>query len=628
MYEILNRIDSPADLKTLSSKELVQLCQEARNYIIEVVPQIGGHFASSLGVTELTVALNYVYNPPEDKLVWDVGHQGYVHKILTGRRDALKTIRRYGGISGFLKRSESEYDVFGAGHASTSISAGLGFAVARDILGQHHHVVSIIGDGAMTGGLAYEALNNAGHKHRNFLVILNDNGMSISPNVGAISKTLSHIVTNPLYNRLREDLWKVGGLVSKSKVQSWMSNLEESLKNLISPGVMFEELGFRYIGPIDGHDVVDLVEILQNIRDNMHGPILLHVLTRKGRGLKPAEDDPVKYHAVKPSAPKKAGADVPRYSNVFADIMLRFAKADPQIAVITAAMTEGTGLVKFREELPDQFFDVGIAEGHGVTFAAGLAAGGLKPVAAIYSTFLQRAYDHAIHDVALQKLPVIFAMDRGGLAGEDGPTHHGCYDLSYFNCIPNMIISAPKDGDELRDLIWTGLQEGKPFAVRYPKESAIAYHPDNPPKKLAVGSWEELRSGDDAVLLAVGSMVWRAEEAAEKLAQNGYQVGVVNCRFVKPMDIGMLDRILTHHQVIVTLEEGSLIGGFGSAVAQHMTDLQIQTAVLYQLGLPDRYIEHGTRQELLHDLGLSPEKIAEFVDQKLQNRLKPTGMMA
>ncbi|RMH73793.1 MAG: 1-deoxy-D-xylulose-5-phosphate synthase [Gemmatimonadetes bacterium] len=628
MYEILNRIDSPADLKTLSSKELVQLCQEARNYIIEVVPQIGGHFASSLGVTELTVALNYVYNPPEDKLVWDVGHQGYVHKILTGRRDALKTIRRYGGISGFLKRSESEYDVFGAGHASTSISAGLGFAVARDILGQHHHVVSIIGDGAMTGGLAYEALNNAGHKHRNFLVILNDNGMSISPNVGAISKTLSHIVTNPLYNRLREDLWKVGGLVSKSKVQSWMSNLEESLKNLISPGVMFEELGFRYIGPIDGHDVVDLVEILQNIRDNMHGPILLHVLTRKGRGLKPAEDDPVKYHAVKPSAPKKAGADVPRYSNVFADIMLRFAKADPQIAVITAAMTEGTGLVKFREELPDQFFDVGIAEGHGVTFAAGLAAGGLKPVAAIYSTFLQRAYDHAIHDVALQKLPVIFAMDRGGLAGEDGPTHHGCYDLSYFNCIPNMIISAPKDGDELRDLIWTGLQEGKPFAVRYPKESAIAYHPDNPPKKIAVGSWEELRSGDDAVLLAVGSMVWRAEEAAEKLAQNGYQVGVVNCRFVKPMDIGMLDRILTHHQVIVTLEEGSLIGGFGSAVAQHMTDLQIQTAVLYQLGLPDRYIEHGTRQELLHDLGLSPEKIAEFVDQKLQNRLKPTGMMA
>ncbi len=616
MEEILSTINSPKDLKDLSMSQLEKLCDEIRKYFVEVITGIGGHFAPSLGVVELTVALHYVYDTPKDKLIWDVGHQGYVHKILTGRREALKTIRQYKGISGFLKRSESEYDDFGAGHASTSISAALGFALARDLKSQDHKVVAVIGDGAMTGGLAYEALNNAGSLQKDILVILNDNQMSISPNVGAISRYLTEITTDPLYNRIKDEIWKLTERMpfGKKKLRRYVRRIEESLKNLMVPGMFFEELGFRYFGPVNGHDLRELIPTLTRLR-NIRGPKLLHVLTVKGKGVDYAEKDSCKFHAVSP-APKQSAGDEkttpkpPSYNNVFAQTLIELSEKDERIVAITAAMAEGTGLVRYAKRFPDRFFDVGIAEAHAVTFAAGLAAEGMRPCAAIYSTFLQRAYDQVVHDVAIQHLPVVFALDRAGLCGADGPTHHGAFDFSYLSLIPTMIVAAPKDGDELRNLLYTAFaQNENPFAIRYPKDSCIQLTEGHKFEKLPIGSWEILKDGKDLVMLAVGTMVTNALKAAALLEKAGSSVGVVNCRFVKPLDADLLKQLVAQYEFLLTIEENVLSGGFGSQVAQFLLNNNIDFGQIHHLGIPDNFIEHGSRSILLENIGLSPELI-------------------
>jgi 1-deoxy-D-xylulose-5-phosphate synthase len=616
MQGILETINSPKDLKNLSINDLETLCQEIRDYFVEVITGIGGHFASSLGVVELTVALHYVFEAPKDKLIWDVGHQGYVHKILTGRREALKTIRQYKGISGFLKRSESEFDQFGAGHASTSISAALGFALARDLTEQDHKVVAIIGDGALTGGLAYEALNNTGSLNRDILVILNDNQMSISRNVGAISKYLTEITTDPFYNRIRDEIWKFTGKMpfGKRKVRKFVRRVEESLKNLIVPGLFFEELGFRYFGPVNGHDLRELIPTLLRLK-NIRGPRVLHVLTVKGKGVDYAEKDSCKFHAVSPP-PKQSAGDKkiqpkpPSYNTVFTQALIELAEKNNKIVAITAAMAEGTGLVDFQKKYPDRFFDVGIAEAHAVTFAAGLAAESMRPVAAIYSTFLQRAYDQVVHDVALQHLPVVFTLDRAGLCGSDGPTHHGAFDLSYLGLIPGMIVSAPKDGDELRNLLYTALSQNEaPFAIRYPKDSCINLTDGHEFQKIPIGSWETLKEGHELVMLATGTMVSNALKTATQLEKEGYEIGVVNCRFTKPLDTQLIQLLVEKYDVLLTIEENVLRGGFGSQVAQYLLNNNIRFGKIHHLGIPDDFIEHGSRSILLENIGLSPEQI-------------------
>lgn len=616
MKEILSTINSPKDLKSLSINDLEKLCAEIREYFVAVITGIGGHFAPSLGVVELTVALHYVYDTPKDKLIWDVGHQGYVHKILTGRREALKTIRQYRGISGFLKRSESEYDDFGAGHASTSISAALGFAIARDLKGLDNRVVAVIGDGAMTGGLAYEALNNAGSLKKDILVILNDNQMSISPNVGAISKYLTEITTDPLYNRIKDEIWKLTERMpfGRKKVRRYVRRIEESLKNLMVPGMFFEELGFRYFGPVNGHDLRELIPTLTRLK-NIRGPKLLHVLTVKGKGVDYAEKDSCKFHAVPPPRKQSAGDEKttpkpPDYNKVFAEALIKLSEKDDRIVAITAAMAEGTGLVNYQKKFPDRIFDVGIAEAHAVTFAAGLAAQGMRPVAAIYSTFLQRAYDQVIHDVAIQHLPVVFALDRAGLCGADGPTHHGTFDFSYLSLIPTMVVAAPKDGNELRNLLYTAFaQDSCPFAIRYPKDNCIKLTNGHKFEKLPIGSWEILKQGKDLVMLAVGTMVTNALKAASLLEKAGYSVGVVNSRFVKPLDANLLKQLVAEYELLVTIEENVLTGGFGCQVAQFLLNNNIDFGQLHHLGIPDDFIEHGSRAILLESIGLSPEQI-------------------
>ena len=618
MKSLLETINSPQDLKQLDITQLEKLCAEVRRYFVEVVTNIGGHFGSSLGVVELTAALHYVLDTPKDKIIWDVGHQGYVHKILTGRREELKTIRQYKGLSGFLKRSESPYDHFGAGHASTSVSAALGFAVARDLQGQQHRVVAVIGDGALTGGLAYEALNNAGSLNKDILLILNDNQMSISPNVGAISRYLTEITTDPRYNRAKDEVWKLTGRMpfGKRKLRAVVRRLQESVKSLMVPGMFFEELGFRYFGPIDGHDLQELVPTLQKLC-TLKGPKVLHVLTVKGKGVDYAEKDSVKFHAVSPptkqsEGDQKATPKPPAYNQVFTDALLKLSRSNEKIVAITAAMAEGTGLVRYQKEIPDRFFDVGIAEGHAVTFAAGLAAEGMRPCVAIYSTFLQRAFDHVIHDVAIQHLPVVFTLDRAGLCGADGPTHHGAFDLSYLSAIPGMIVAAPKDGDELENLLQTAfLQDQNPFAIRYPKDSCIKLTKPREFKAVKIGSWEILQQGNNLALLAVGTMVANARKAAQLLSQSGFSVTVVNCRFVKPLDEEMLKSLARAHDHLVTVEENVRSGGFGSQVAQFLSGNKIEYDSLTNLALPDRFVEHGSRSILLDNLGLSPERLAE-----------------
>ena len=625
---LLETINSPDDLKPLSMAELQQVCTELRQYIIDVVTEIGGHFGSSLGAAELTVALHHLYDTPQDKIVWDVGHQAYGHKVLTGRRDALKTIRQPGGISGFPLRSESRYDTFAVGHAGTSISAALGFAAKRDLMGENHKVVAVIGDGAMTSGIALEGLNNAGASHRDLLVILNDNRMSISPNVGAISHYLTRIITDPIYNRvkdritgdplyqkIKEEAWNLAGRIPVvgENLRRALGGFEEGLKGMLVPGILFEELGFRYLGPLDGNNLQAMVQTLKNVRD-LKGPVLLHVHTIKGKGaIHEGEEDPysadsTKYHAI---SPPSSPTPLPKYQSVFGEALIALANSDSRVVAVTAAMSEGTGLDAFAEAHPDRFFDVGIAEQHAVTFSTGMALEGMRPVAAIYSTFLQRAYDQIIHDVALQSAPVIFCMDRAGLVGADGPTHHGDFDLSYLTCVPNMIVTAPKDGDELRDLLYTAVQQvDYPFAIRYPRGNVHTPLSGRDPEVLKIGSWEALAEGEDVVFLAVGTMVDHARQAREKLLDDGISAAVINCRFVKPMDLAMLEDLSDRYQVLIAIEENTVEGGFGAAVARYLSDRLRDGQRVYTLGIPDRFFQHGSQGDLRDEAGLSPDAIA------------------
>ena len=612
---LLAGIDSPADLKKLQPDQLPELAQEIRELIRTVVEEIGGHYSSPLGVVDLTLALHYVFDSPRDKIVWDVGHQAYAHKIITGRRDSFATLRTKDGISGFLRRSESEHDMFGAGHASTSISAALGMAEAHHLKGEDAHVVAVVGDGALTGGLAYEGLNNLGVTKRKMTVVLNDNRMSISPSVGSLSRYLTRIVTNPLYNRIRDQLWNITGKlpIGKQTIRTLFKSMNEGLKGLLTPGVIFEELGLRYFGPIDGHDYQAMLSVLKSVR-SLPYPTLVHVLTQKGHGVREAEEDSEQFYSLSGRTNGKPnGQAAPGYSKVFGQVVVELAREYDNVCAVTAAMEVGTGFGPFAKEFPDRYFDVGIAEEHAVTFAAGLATQGLLPVVAIYSTFLQRGFDQAMHDVALQELPVIFCLDRAGLVGPDGPTHHGVFDLALYRMIPGVVVAAPKDGDELRNLLFSAATYGKPVFIRYPKTSSIRFTPKGKPTILEEGSWEQLRSGNDAVVLAVGSMVEPALLAADILdKEHDVSLRVVNARFVKPLDEAMMSAILAEQLPILSVEEGMLAGGFGSALQEFIRQNGYRPS-LVSLGIGDAYVEHGTRAELLEGVGLTPANIAEQV---------------
>jgi len=609
---ILNTIHSSADVRKLAEEDLLQLAEEIRTEVVSTVSKTGGHLASNLGVVELTLALHHLYKCPDDQIVWDVAHQAYVHKLLTGRKDRFGTMRQYGGLSGFTKRTESDADVFGAGHASTSISAALGLVEARDLAGRDNHVIAVIGDGALTGGLSFEGLNNAGALKKNLLVILNDNSMSISPNVGAISKYLTNILTDGSYNKLRADVWQfIGRLKRAEKIRATVSHFETQLKGILVPGVIFERLGFRYFGPIDGHDLPLLLKTLRQIKE-LPGPRMLHVITRKGKGYEPAEKDATKYHGVGQfnkvtgKSAKKTG--LPAYTKIFGDKIAQLAEKEPRLVGITAAMAPGTGLNVLAEKRPDQFYDVGIAEQHAVCFAAGLAAGGSKPVCAIYSTFLQRAYDQIIHDVALQKLQVVFCIDRAGLVGEDGPTHHGCFDLSYLRAVPNMTIIAPADGDELeQSLEYAVTHKVGPVAIRYPR-GPIPHELGTYAKTFEWGRWDVISGGHDLAILATGSMVAPCRKVVDRLAADGVSASLINSRFVKPLDTEALGEIAERFDRVVTVEENSINGGFGSAVLDHLDNLDYRGKLL-RLAVPDRFVQHGNRALLLKEIGLDEDGI-------------------
>ncbi len=623
---VINRVNEPADLKNLTVEELEQLCVELRAELWDTINAVGGHLSASMGVVELSVALHYVYDAPKDKIVWDVGHQGYIHKMLTGRRELLNTIRQYKGLSGFLRRDESEFDAFGAGHASTALSAAYGMAVARDLKGESNKVIAVVGDGSLTGGLAFEALNNAGPSGRDFTVILNDNGMSISRNVGAVPKFLAKMETNPKLSKVKDDIWKLLGEspVGARTLQKMAGRMEASLKTMISPGMLFEDLGFQYFGPFDGHNLREMIEVLQNIKTAHKHPAIVHMLTMKGKGRECAEADPIAWHAVKgiPAKvePRSEPVVIPQtmaYMDVFGEQMIRETARDSRVVAITAAMKEGTGLVKYAETHPANFFDVGIAEGHAVTFAAGLSTEGLRPVAAIYSTFLQRAYDHLVHDCALQNLPVLFCMDRAGLVGEDGPTHHGCLDLAYLNCVQNMVVAAPRSGQELRDLMHTGLEhQGGPFAIRYPRDKT----PDVidwklEPRSLPVGKWEVIREGKKVLVLAIGTMV---ESARRIITNEELNITLINCRFLKPMDAELLHVMLSRHESVLTIEEGVGFGGLGTSVSHFMAANGYGCA-FESMHLPDEFVEHGKRDQLLSLCGLSDNDIRETIRRMMRS---------
>lgn len=605
---LLKRIDDPAQLRRLERRELPRLAAELREFLVESVSRTGGHLASNLGAVELTIALHYVFNTPEDRLVWDVGHQSYAHKILTGRREAMATLRQRGGIAGFPKREESPYDTFGTGHSSTSISAALGMAVAAKRAGSERRTVAIIGDGALTGGMAFEALNNAGASDANLLVILNDNEMSISPNVGALTNYLARLLSSRFYTEVR----RRGGEVLKAlpPIREFARRAEEHFKGMVTPGTLFEEFGFNYVGPIDGHDLDVLIDTLSNIR-RLEGPQFLHVVTRKGQGYKLAEDDPCLYHGVARFNPRQgvAGkASAPRtYTQVFGDWLCDMAEQDPRLVAITPAMREGSGMVAFSERFPERFHDVGIAEQHALTFAAGLACEGLKPVVAIYSTFLQRAYDQLIHDIALQNLPVMLAIDRAGLVGADGPTHAGAFDLSFLRCIPNLTILAPSDEDECRQMLYTAYTLDGPTAVRYPRGAGVGVPERRQMQALPVGRGEVRREGRKIALLAFGSMLAPALAAGAEL-----DATVVNMRFVKPLDDDLVREVAQSHDLLVTLEENVIQGGAGSAVLESLQKQGIVKRVL-QLGLPDRFVEHGDPAGLLAELGLDAAGVVAAV---------------
>ncbi|HEY3133989.1 MAG TPA: 1-deoxy-D-xylulose-5-phosphate synthase [Gemmatimonadaceae bacterium] len=623
---ILDRIHSPADLKPMTRDELRAVSEEMRVRLIEICSRTGGHIGAGLGVVELTVALHAVFDTPRDRIVWDVGHQGYPHKFLTGRSDRLETLRQESGLSGFLKRSESEYDTFGAGHAGTAISAGYGMAVARDLNGQDFKVVSILGDGALTCGLAYEGLNNAGASERDFIVILNDNEMSIAPNVGAMSKYLTSIQRNPLYNRLRS---AIGSVVDAAPgplagVATLVRKWEESMKSFLTPGVLFEELGFRYFGPIDGHDIDVLMDTLGAVKD-LNGPRLIHCITQKGKGF-PAGEHTEKWHALPPGhdpttgKQRKVSAANTAYTAAFGQALVDLGLENPRVVAITGAMPSGTGTGAFAKAYPDRFFDVGIAEGHAVTFAAGLATEGIRPVCAIYSTFLQRAYDNVIHDVAIQHLPVVFAMDRAGLVGEDGPTHMGLYDIAYMLAVPGMVVTAPKNGKEMVALLRTGLSHQKgPFCLRYPRDATPdIVPPTSEIESVPHGSWEILRRSTSAgrdpeepiAILAVGTMVLPSLAAADILNESGLSATVVNCRYLKPYDERVLAQIVADHRNILVVEEGTIVNGFGSYMTAVIAAMDPSVRVATH-GVPDTFVDQAPRARQLSLVGLDPSGIAQ-----------------
>ncbi|HSL88616.1 MAG TPA: 1-deoxy-D-xylulose-5-phosphate synthase [Ignavibacteriaceae bacterium] len=618
-YPVLSKVNYPSDIKGLSVHELKVLCQDIRNYLVDTISEIGGHFGGGLGTVELTVAIHKVFNTPYDQVVWDTGHQAYPHKILTGRKEALKKIRRLNGISGFLKRSESEYDSFGAGHASTSISAALGMAAARDIKEENRKVIAIIGDGAMTGGMAYEAMNNSGVLKSDLIVVLNDNRMSIAPNVWQISNYFTEMIAHPDYNKFKGQIWDLTGKLDHfgDRLRKIAARLETGIKAVITPGMLFEALGFRYFGPVNGHNIHQLVKLFEQVKE-LKGPILIHAITEKGKGYKPAEGHWQRLHASTPfdkvtgKAIKKGSAPA-SYTKIFGEALVQIVKDNSKVVGITGAMPDGTGLDILQKECPDNYFDVGIAEEHAVTFSAGMATQGIIPVVAIYSTFMQRAIDQIVHDVSLQKLHVVFAMDRAGLVGADGPTHHGTFDITYLRMIPDMVIMAPKDESELRDMLFTAVQYGKgPIALRYPRGNALGVELKEGFDLIEIGKAERLTKGKDVAILALGSMVDYSLKAAEKLALDGIECDLINMRFAKPLDTDLLDDIAARHTKIITVEENSLPGGFGSGVVEYFADNNYKNDIL-RIGIPDKYVDHGTQEELHHLLGIDPDGIAEKV---------------
>ncbi len=616
IVSLLDQIEKPVQLKALNHKQLAQLATEIRQKIVNVVSKTGGHLASSLGAVELAIAIHYVFDTPKDKVIWDVGHQAYAHKLLTGRADQFETLRQYGGLSGFTKRSESPYDTFTTGHSSTSISAALGIASANRLNNSDAKVVAVIGDGSMTAGLAYEALNQAGEQHKDLIVILNDNDMSIAPNVGAISSVLSRTFSGQRLQTWRKDfgdflksLPRIG-----DNMYQWAKRSEESFKTFMTPGMLFEAFNLDYFGPINGHNLNHLIAILKNVKRINKDPVLLHVTTIKGKGYPQAEANPVYFHGVgcfdiKTGNSTSDKCSGPSYTQIFGDYMIELAEKNEKIVAVTAAMPEGTGLTEFSKRFPDRFFDVGIAEQHGVTFSAGLASQGFRPVVAIYSTFLQRAYDQIVHDVCIENLPVIFALDRGGLVGEDGPTHHGQFDLSYLRSLPNMVVMAPKDENELRRMLVTALAYNGPVAIRYPRGLGVGAAIEPSPKQLPIGQMEVLTRGDDLLILAIGNMVAEALMANNLLSAQGIQTTVVNSRFVKPLDANQIVDLVQPFSHVLTVEENALQGGFGSAVLELLGDHGVLPRHIKRIGIPDRFIEHGAPSILRAKYGLNAEGI-------------------
>ncbi len=629
-YEHLGVIDSPADLRKLSVAELKPVCKDLREFLVDEISKIGGHLGAGLGTVELAVALHYAFNTPADKLVWDVGHQAYPHKILTGRRDRFHTIRQFGGISGFLKREESPYDTFGAGHASTAMSAALGIAAARDLAGDDFKVVAVVGDGAMTGGMAYEAMNNAGLQKRNMIVVLNDNNMSIAPNVWTLSNYFTELIANPSYNRFKANVWDLTGKldVVGDRIRKIAARVEEGIKMVITPGILFEALGFRYFGPINGHNLSQLVRIFSEVKD-LTGPILIHAITRKGKGYEPAERDVQALHGVTPFdkitgiSPKKPES-APSYTTVFGKALVELAKANDKVVGITAAMPDGTGLDHLQREIPGRFFDVGIAEQHAVTFAAGMATQGYVPVVAIYSTFLQRAFDQIIHDVSMQHLHVVFCIDRAGLVGADGPTHHGALDLAYLRCIQDIVVMSPRDESELRDMLYTAVQyKGGPVAIRYPRGNGLGIPMKSGFDIVAIGKAEIVRTGKDVAILALGNMVHQSQKAADLLAKDGIEAEVVDMRFVKPVDESMIADICARFRNVLTVEDHVVDGGFGSVVLETIQRLGIRSPRVRLHGLPASFIEHGSPAELAAMVKLDAPGIASVVKDFFRTEPKP-----
>ncbi|HEY83047.1 MAG TPA: 1-deoxy-D-xylulose-5-phosphate synthase [Dehalococcoidia bacterium] len=609
MSRLLDQINGPADLKQLSRRELEELAAELRQELITTVTNTGGHLASNLGVVELTIALHRVFDSPKDKIIWDVGHQSYVHKLLTGRRERFASLRQYGGLSGFTSPSESPHDPFGTGHASTSVSAALGMAMARDLRGDDYQVVAVIGDGAIAGGMALEALNQAGHLGSRLIVVLNDNGMSISPTVGSLAKLLNRVRFDRRYRLAKEESRRIlTALPLGDRLWEVTQQARNRFKGLVMPTMIWEELGFAYIGPVDGHNIADLETALSQARNYHLKPTFVHVVTTKGKGYLPAESDAIYFHGV--AAKCASTKQIPTYSQVFAQTVLRLIREDPRLVAITAAMPEGNCLNMVAAEFPHRVFDVGICEQHAVTFAAGLATQGFIPIVAIYSTFLQRAYDQIIHDVCLQNLPVVFAIDRGGIVGDDGKTHQGTFDISYLSLIPNMIVAAPKDENELQHLLYTAVRARQAMAVRYPRGAGLGVELDSTLREIPIGEWEILREGKDVAILAIGAMVAPALEAARELALNNIEATVVNARFAKPLDSGLLMDMVRHIKHLVTVEENTLNGGFGSSVVKLLQDAEIAEVRVKSLGIPDEFVEQGTQAILRAKYGLDAAGIA------------------